>query len=630
MIKNETENDDIVIFAGDTNEIDRITQFDYMKRVITDYTFNPQENDFAFKTSKKQISTHYDRIYYSHNLNLISNEVRKSQLSDHYPVIAFFNFNDDYIPPVGILTNNKCALVIIPENPIKNGSIISLPRYNTKWMPHINLLWPFIEIKDLIPYMYQLNNIKFSSFHIKITEYDCFEHDKTLTLYMKLKNEDILKLQEIRNKFLEVLTFIPSSQRDKWTPHLSVENISKDDYLDDSGKFSKEIFKRKVFFGSPITFEVNNLFYISRVESETMKIERIFPSNNIKEIKSKNTSDGKFYYEKIKMEIVSFFKRFCDIVEICGSDRIYKINNELLGSNLDLCCFGEISKEIFFKRIEQPMRERGFFYDFEFISGHMTGIKLRTPYFTVDLHYNDDTNVIIPDTIIRTAYTRENYFLNYYKIIRKIFEDGNVYGQVYGYFASIHIAILASRIVNSANLPNDDKEIALRVLEILNNEPIISPRCEFNFFDKKDPSDNVLIMTLDGQRNLVRTMYQRSLNTTKNILAKYGKTGERYGIQSYSHKIYLILKSTDQVVLEKLQDKINSHIRNFVIALNKTGNDARIGNKWYKSEINGIYCITFIILYNPNTNLFDYHREGLSESINNFIDSYVEFEYKIE
>lgn len=623
MIKQETEKDDIVIFAGDTNEIDGITQFDYMGRVLTEFTYNPQVNKFAEKTSKNQIPACYDRIYYSHNLELTHSEVIKEQLSDHYPVFSTFHYNDQYIHCNEIKVNTKCALVVIPEEVKCNDLDLKLKQYNPKWMPHINLLWPFIEMKDLIPYMHELNNITFDPLNVTITSYDYFEHEKNITLYMKLKDSDVIKLSEIREKFISVLPFISKSQKEKWIPHLSVETLPKSDFFDNSGVFSSEIFRKKVNFGTPINFQINNLFFISRTETETMRVNRIFPSSLIR----LNGKNDEIKIKNLKIKVCDFLTNFCDSVEVCGSDRLYKIEDKMNGSDLDLCCFGKLLSEEFFAKVKKNSLECGLFYDCETVTGHMTGMRLRTIYFNVDIHYNDDDNIILPDAILKTVKDKEADFLNYYKVIRKVIEDGNIYGQVYGYLGSIHISILAARIVNSDEQLTDNNDILKKVLYILNEEPIISPKGNIAAFTKKDPSDNILIMTLDGNRNLVRTMNKQTLNTIKNVLSIYLGSEERYGVYSYSNVIHLKLKSNDNVILEKKQDKMNGHIRNFVITLNKSGNDARVGSRWTTTEENGVYCTTFSFSYNPNTNLFDHHLELFMNSVNDFMDDYTTFEY---
>lgn len=615
---NNNEIGNTVIFAGDTNELENISQFDHLDRVLSDYTYDPHQNEFANKTSKKKVPTHYDRIYHSKDLNLVSSRVVKSQLSDHFPLIARFTFNEEYVERNYSTLDNKCALVVIPENVIRDGSPFSFSRYNPKWMPHINLFWPFLNMRDINKHMYQLDKVNFKPFTVTLDSYGFFEHESNVTVYMKINDVDLEKMKEIREMYRNILKLIPHV----WTPHLSFKTVSKNKYLNSKGEFDIEILKKKMIFGSPITFNISKTFYISRVDTDNMSIKRIFNSSPTVNIETE------------KKKVVDFFKMFADNVVVSGSDRIYNIFNEWLGSDLDLCCYGPLTAEEFSKEIKTHSGECGLFYDCETITGYMNGLKLRTPYFNVDIHYNEVENDYIPESIIKTIIGKESIFVQYYKDIRKVFEDYNIYGQTFCYFGSIHITMLAAFITNTAK-SGESKEsgesgkrnLIRTVLEVLNNEQIISPKGDIKHFSKVDPPDNILVMTIDGERNLVRTLNQRSFNTTKDSLLKYLSLEPQYGTPSYSNIFHIVLKSTDKVLLEKKQDKVNSLIRKFVITLNKSGNDARSGNKWTLEEKNGMYLNTFEILYNPNSNMFDHHRENFCDTIAQSLDDYIENEW---
>jgi 2'-5' RNA ligase len=81
-----------------------------------------------------------------------------------------------------------------------------------KWMPHINLFFGFVPDEKFYDSYIKLSQIQLESFEICLDSFGTFNHEKTITLFLKPNNEsrnNLKKLHKILSK--ELYSFINST-----------------------------------------------------------------------------------------------------------------------------------------------------------------------------------------------------------------------------------------------------------------------------------------------------------------------------------------------------------------------------------------------------------------------------------
>lgn len=588
MIKNQTSESDILIILGDTNESNRISQFNNLLKCETNHSYNPDTNHFAGIFSKKGIKCHFDRIYYSNN-NLICNNsevVENNELSDHYPVIANFSLCERKIDNINerLTLTKKTAFSIIPPYEIQK----TLPQYNENWMPHLNIFWPFLQMKDVNQYYKLFDEIKFEPFTIIFDSYGKFDHDTNMTIYLKMRDSDAEKIQKLREKWISICPILNSN----FVPHLSLYKIKK------SASYKLPILTE------PISFEIKSFHIISREETDLMQVERII---------------GNADYTN--SEIINFLSNFSKDVKICGSN-IFLENN--VNTDLDLVCTDSVDRNIFFNRLYLPLRQCGMFLGYDIIMNkHIHELKILCKNKSVDLQYFNPDKILTPHDIsafrlIENPLTILSYvkdkklFKECLSFFRNFCKENNIYGQVYGYLCGINLAIMTCHVINKYEC-NSLEEFILNIKN-LNGDSIISCTGKVNYYEHESKVDDLMIVIIDDRsKNTIRNMTKTTKSTILNVFS---------GISvEYTHMSRVILKCEDLDMCSRKIVDINKLIIKFLIKLERCGISLKNDNKWNTKIKDNLHVYSYLIEYNATSNMFDYYFDKFTRDINLLLDS---------
>lgn len=194
------------------------------------------------------------------------------------------------------------SFVIVPPpdlwNQIQSFRKFYDPAYE-RWMPHINICWPFVEENDFdIAYELLQDEFKdFEPFELSFNTIGHFEHSKIWPLWLKPEtfNGELNKIEE---KILKILPFcndLLQNHKEGFQGHLTI------------GKFDEKIIdKKKTEFLSkwkPIKFMVNELYMIFRKDA-------VSPFFVIKTIKFKNFDEKNSYKDEINKCMKEFETEF--------------------------------------------------------------------------------------------------------------------------------------------------------------------------------------------------------------------------------------------------------------------------------------------------------------------------------
>lgn len=121
------------------------------------------------------------------------------------------------------MDTTTALVIVIPDqfhdkiNEVRSKSDRAYPR----WMPHLTLLFPFVEVEQF-PEIYEKlqNKLKnFGGFQLNFNKIDYFKQGRNVTMHIKPSND--MKLQElfkaIRDTFPDIQT-----KHDEFHPHLTI------------------------------------------------------------------------------------------------------------------------------------------------------------------------------------------------------------------------------------------------------------------------------------------------------------------------------------------------------------------------------------------------------------------------
>ncbi len=161
------------------------------------------------------------------------------------------------------LKTYKTAVAIIPTEDIwKQIQEIrrTHDRQFRRWMPHINLLYPFLprsEFSSLVPQFQEVCS-KFSPFKICLNEFRFFRHGKNrFTLWLKPEPDEEIK--QLQNELWKIVPECDDTRKfgNGFTPHLSVGQFSS--------KYELSAFLDENKTGwQPLEFMLNGITIIAR------------------------------------------------------------------------------------------------------------------------------------------------------------------------------------------------------------------------------------------------------------------------------------------------------------------------------------------------------------------------------
>lgn len=141
-----------------------------------------------------------------------------------------------------------------------------------RWMPHINMLYPFVaedRFTEILPKLQETLN-KFSPFVVTFNEFDFFSHGKNShTLYLKPDpvSRDILR--KIETELVSALPMcddLAKRSPEGFQPHLTLGQWKSKDVLT---KVIEELKRTWI----PITFTVTELYMISRTKDDPFVVK---------------------------------------------------------------------------------------------------------------------------------------------------------------------------------------------------------------------------------------------------------------------------------------------------------------------------------------------------------------------
>jgi len=141
------------------------------------------------------------------------------------------------------IKNTKSAICFIP--PIEGLEYIQDVRKThdkayDRWMPHINLIFPFIDSDKIDKVTAELETVlsKVDSFPISFSKFEAFTRKKDVTAHLvpEMENEECT---EIYNLICKVLGINVDEQR-PYHPHLTVGQFKKSDWAGWQSKLTNE------------------------------------------------------------------------------------------------------------------------------------------------------------------------------------------------------------------------------------------------------------------------------------------------------------------------------------------------------------------------------------------------------
>ncbi len=174
--------------------------------------------------------------------------------------------------------SHKTAVVIIPPEevcaPIQNIREIHDRQYH-RWMPHINLIYPFKPKTEFPVLTQQLSKIceKMFPFTLKLSEFCFFRHSNAkFTLWLAPKPKE--KLVQFQSQFVRQFSECDDLNRKSsgYTPHLTVGQAESQSSL-------MSLRKNLQTNWEPLIFEVNKISLICRDDPpfDTFQIAQEIP-----------------------------------------------------------------------------------------------------------------------------------------------------------------------------------------------------------------------------------------------------------------------------------------------------------------------------------------------------------------
>lgn len=132
-----------------------------------------------------------------------------------------------------------------------------------RWQPHINFLFPFVEIERFPEIENKLQSVlnEFGKFNLVFNQLGYFSQGKNVTFHLKVSDDE--KLQELFQKIRDVLPEI-KPKHDKFEPHLTLGQCKKtevESILDNL---------RANWLGFGFTVEVQNISLINRSKTDNL------------------------------------------------------------------------------------------------------------------------------------------------------------------------------------------------------------------------------------------------------------------------------------------------------------------------------------------------------------------------
>ncbi len=219
------------------------------------YSYDPQTNPWARGQSRSGQPASYDRILHHLSLPMLSQAVvgQFPTLSDHYGLTTSFGKFQERE------TTHRTALCVVPPRsvwaPIQNIRKSNDPAFE-RWMPHINLAFPFLEPSDWPGADFFA---EVPQFQVRLHRTSKFIHSTTQTIYLQPDPQSAGHLKRLRAR---LLAYCGKPAEPDWTPHLTLARLPKG---------------QSVEFSGTVEFRVRCLYGL--VKGQRFEVERSWPLN---------------------------------------------------------------------------------------------------------------------------------------------------------------------------------------------------------------------------------------------------------------------------------------------------------------------------------------------------------------
>eukprot|EP01130_Rhizamoeba_saxonica_P017575 TRINITY_DN8554_c0_g1_i1.p1 TRINITY_DN8554_c0_g1~~TRINITY_DN8554_c0_g1_i1.p1 ORF type:complete len:395 (+),score=70.15 TRINITY_DN8554_c0_g1_i1:28-1185(+) len=167
----------------------------------------------------------------------------------------------------------KTAMIVQPPPELTNQIQSLRANYDkayVRWMPHINLMFPFVEASLFMHYRDRLEDTlkEFDVFTVTLRKFKYFQHRSSATVFLEPEVDDPQIFEKIVKKLLSVVPFCDDQLKKSasgFTPHLTVGQKT--------GKLGvTRAIKNWQSDFNPITFTVDKLFLIARDDTTPFEV----------------------------------------------------------------------------------------------------------------------------------------------------------------------------------------------------------------------------------------------------------------------------------------------------------------------------------------------------------------------
>eukprot|EP01119_Soliformovum_irregulare_P006620 TRINITY_DN1883_c12_g1_i2.p1 TRINITY_DN1883_c12_g1~~TRINITY_DN1883_c12_g1_i2.p1 ORF type:complete len:834 (-),score=304.11 TRINITY_DN1883_c12_g1_i2:16-2517(-) len=217
------------------------------------------------------------------------------------------------------ISNNKTvqsAVVIIPD-PSQWEPIEKIRRNSDKsyqrWMPHINLLYPFLPGGELRSASLKIHKAvaEISPFKISLSQFGYFTHEgvnATVWLNPEAENNAIHNLQNVLQHEFPELDDLSKKSAEGYNPHLTVSQVPRDQ--------APAYVKKYQTNWSQLEFQVENVYVIHRTEDKPFRImyriplksQGNLPRGDFEYVSEVDQFPRNFTNQKTHSDLIPFFK----------------------------------------------------------------------------------------------------------------------------------------------------------------------------------------------------------------------------------------------------------------------------------------------------------------------------------
>lgn len=262
LIKNKVKSGELTINKQSYLDVDiddtyLLTNVDKYKNMNN---FDDIDNILEYIEEQRK---HFKQIEFEHEESEESNESKESNNATESAIdIPTYRCRT-------VTSSNFCAMaILLPSRYVAHvNQIRSLyDKAYEKWVPHINLLYPFVDETELEKVIPKLTTVfgMIQPFELKLDSVEYFDQGPSLSYHLTT-SEISYQLMSLTNILHQLLPNVKKTHAE-FKPHLTI------------GQFSKEydMTNIKKYFKDPIIFTVDQIHIITRSKTTSFKTHTVF------------------------------------------------------------------------------------------------------------------------------------------------------------------------------------------------------------------------------------------------------------------------------------------------------------------------------------------------------------------